>query len=66
MALKWIDLMDTKGRASSLEISDQATIRITGGLEHNSRIFPKTVQDANHLIAWLEVWRTQQQKRQQF
>jgi hypothetical protein len=66
MALKWIDLMDTSGRASSLEISEHATIRVTGGLEHNSKIFPKTVQDANNLIAWLERWRNQQQKRQQF
>lgn len=61
--LQWIDLIEPKtGRASALSIygrrKDHADfLGITGGLTHGSLIEPKTVHDADKLIAWLKDWK---------
>lgn len=64
--LEFIDLLEpATGRASSLstygtrkEYADK--LGITGGLSHGSLVVPKTVQDADKLIQWLQDWRQSQ------
>lgn len=59
--LAFIDLIEPKtGRVSSLTIygkRDDGTMRVTGGLEHMAGIAPRSNEDADKLIAWLEDWK---------
>jgi len=60
--LLFIDLIDETGRVSSLGVygkkkQDDLTITVIGGLSHGLDFAPKSIDDANRLIAWLEEWK---------
>lgn len=54
--LKWISIVDNYKRTSSLEVSGNKII-VVGGLPHGSEIQPKSKEDADNLIEWLENWK---------
>lgn len=63
--IKYIDLVDTEGRTSALGYNyrreDPAYLCVVGGLSHQSSIQPKTIADAEKMIAWMQNW-IQEQK----
>lgn len=66
--LTFIDIIDDTGRTSSLAIhgrrknkNKEMMLSVVGGLPHTTDFAPKTIADANKLIAWLNEWKDQQQ-----
>lgn len=63
--LEFITLLNVKTeRTSSLGIGgrqdDPTALTVIGNLEHNDRIVPKTPEDAERLIQWLQEWKAHQ------
>ena len=62
--LQFIDIVDTNGRKSSLSIYGRLdtppSLTVVGNLEHNARITPNTIADADSLIKWLKDWKALQ------
>ena len=56
---KFISIFEPKtGRTSSLGVNTKENcLDVVGNLEHYSAIQPKTINDANALIKWLEDWK---------
>lgn len=60
--LQFIDIIEPgTGRASALAIngarSNRALLTVTGGLEHQAAIEPRSIQDADLWIEWLQEWK---------
>lgn len=53
MNLKFISLIDSAGRASSLLIQEDY-LTVVGGLPHGTDMRPRTSKDAHKLISWLK------------
>jgi hypothetical protein len=62
--LDFIGVKDVKtGRVSSLGIYGRlgnGALTISGNLEHNAQIVPKSAADADRWIAWLKEWKEAQ------
>ena len=62
--LQFIDIVDTKGRKSSLSIHGRLdtplALTVVGNLEHNARIAPVSITQADRLIEWLQEWKASQ------
>jgi hypothetical protein len=65
--LMFIDLVDEYGLPFSFsaygkrrDIRKVNTLGCVSGLNHGTDFVPKTVNDANKLIAWLQEWKSKQ------
>lgn len=65
--LQFIDIVEPgTGRTSSLAIngrrSNRALLTVTGGLDHQAAIEPRSIQDADLWIEWLKEWKSVKSK----
>jgi len=52
----FISIVDEIGRTSCIEIVNEDVLVVVGVLKHNTEFAPKTVEDAEKLIDWLETF----------
>ena len=67
--LEFITILNVKTkRTSSMSIGgrqdDPIALTIVGNLEHSDRIVPKTTEDADRLIKWLQEWKASQKPKE--